>query len=815
MRGIALMALIFMSTSLVDVNLVNAEVLKEEKNINSKYELSHDNYVDLESKMYIDTPNNGDDLKEDILSVTGWSLNASGVKEVQVYLDGKRMDNAKIGLERPDVNAAFPGYKGGSNSGFESKVDLSNIPSGIRVLKIISVGNDGSEVVQTREVKVTKKEPKMYIDTPNNGDDLKEDILNVRGWSLNSSGVKEVQVYLDGKRMDNAKIGLERPDVNAAFPGYKGGSNSGFESKVDLSNIPSGIRVLKIISVGNDGSEVVQTREVKVIKKEPKIYIDAPNNGDNLKEDILNVRGWSLNASGVKEVQVYLDGKRMDNAKIGLERPDVNAAFPGYKGGSNSGFESKVDLSNIPSGIRVLKIISVGNDGSEVVQTREVKVTKKEPKIYIDAPNNGDDLKEDILNVRGWSLNALGVKEVQVYLDGKRMDNAKIGLERPDVSAAFPGYKGGSNSGFESKVDLSNIPSGIRVLKIISVGNDGSEVVQTREVKVTKKEPKIYIDAPNNGDDLKEDILNVRGWSLNASGVKEVQVYLDGKRMDNAKIGLERPDVNAAFPGYKGGSNSGFESKVDLSNIPSGTRVLKIISVGNDGSEVVQTREILIRKSKLIVVDPGHNYGGDYGSESKFDGITYKETELNMLVALKLRDELQKRGYSVVLTRQVFERPMEDLYTSINNRVDLANSINADAFISIHHDSNNTIMAKGVTTFYSSWKSGLDNTDIVDGKDPNGYDWYDLKVDQTPTKEAIIGRSLAREIVNNMANDVNYYNRKEHDRNLGVIKKTNMPAVLVECGFISNPEEAKRAADPKNQQRIAESIANSVKNIIK
>ncbi|EJT5915602.1 hypothetical protein N2W46_002971, partial [Clostridium perfringens] len=50
MRGIALMALIFISTSLVDVNLVNAEVLKEEKNINSKYELSHDNYVDLESK---------------------------------------------------------------------------------------------------------------------------------------------------------------------------------------------------------------------------------------------------------------------------------------------------------------------------------------------------------------------------------------------------------------------------------------------------------------------------------------------------------------------------------------------------------------------------------------------------------------------------------------------------------------------------------------------------------------------------------------------------------------------------------------------
>ena len=233
-----------------------------------------------------------------------------------------------------------------------------------------------------------------------------------------------------------------------------------------------------------------------------------------------------------------------------------------------------------------------------------------------------------------------------------------------------------------------------------------------------------------------------------------------------------------------------------------------------DGREIDENGVAKDLTKKLIVVDPGHNYGGDYGAESTIDGVTYKETELDMFIAVKLKNELEKQGYNVVLTRQIFERPMDDLNTSIAKRVDLANNLNAAAFISIHHDSSTSIMAKGTTSFYSSWKSGLDNTDIVPGKDPNGYDWYDLSVDLTPTKEALVGKDLAKTIVDNLSSDVNYSNRKEHDRNLGVVKRTNMPSVLVECGFITNPEEAKKAADPNNQQKIAESIAKSVKQVI-
>lgn len=234
-----------------------------------------------------------------------------------------------------------------------------------------------------------------------------------------------------------------------------------------------------------------------------------------------------------------------------------------------------------------------------------------------------------------------------------------------------------------------------------------------------------------------------------------------------------------------------------------------------DGKQIDSEGVAIEIAKKLIVVDPGHNYGGDYGAESTIDGVTYSETELDMYVAMKVKDELEKEGYNVVLTRQPFERPKDSLNESISKRVDLANNLNADAFISIHHDSSSTVMARGATTFYSSWKSGLDNTDIVPGKDPNGYDWYDLKVDLTPTKEAIKGKDLSKVIVDNLSSDVNYSNRKEHDRNLGVVKRTNMPAVLVECGFITNPEEAKKAADPNNQQKIGKAIAESVKEVIK
>ena len=54
---------------------------------------------------------------------------------------------------------------------------------------------------------------------------------------------------------------------------------------------------------------------------------------------------------------------------------------------------------------------------------------------------------------------------------------------------------------------------------------------------------------------------------------------------------------------------------------------------------------------KTIVIDAGHNYGGDGGAVSQIDGVTYSEADLNIQVASKLQAELKKRGYNVIMTR--------------------------------------------------------------------------------------------------------------------------------------------------------------------
>ncbi|MBW6410326.1 N-acetylmuramoyl-L-alanine amidase [Clostridium weizhouense] len=200
---------------------------------------------------------------------------------------------------------------------------------------------------------------------------------------------------------------------------------------------------------------------------------------------------------------------------------------------------------------------------------------------------------------------------------------------------------------------------------------------------------------------------------------------------------------------------------------------------------------------KIIVVDAGHDYGKDYGSQNTINGTTYKETVLNIEVASKLRDELEDIGFDVIMTRESDERPSyEDLNASLSHRVDLANKKKADFFISIHHNSA-VETAKGVETYYS-----------VSPKD----DKYGGGIDQNRLE---ISRKLAKAINTSIVNEFDTKDRgakSDSERSLFVLRNTNMPAVLVECGFITNEEEAERCADSRSQRKIAEAIAKAIKD---
>ncbi|HEX9027367.1 MAG TPA: N-acetylmuramoyl-L-alanine amidase [Clostridium sp.] len=204
----------------------------------------------------------------------------------------------------------------------------------------------------------------------------------------------------------------------------------------------------------------------------------------------------------------------------------------------------------------------------------------------------------------------------------------------------------------------------------------------------------------------------------------------------------------------------------------------------------------LDKTKKTIVIDPGHNYGGDLGAEVTNNGVTYKEVDLNMQVASKLKVELEKRGYNVVMTRYEEEKPMIGVNQSLRDRVVIANDAKADFFISIHHNSILMAGVKGIETYYSSEEQ---SEDFKGGAVSN-------KLEISKKMAAIINDSIAK--------NLNLNNRGAKDASL-FIRSTNMPSIIVECGFITNQEDAKRCANPLSQQKFAETIADAIKINIK
>ena len=210
--------------------------------------------------------------------------------------------------------------------------------------------------------------------------------------------------------------------------------------------------------------------------------------------------------------------------------------------------------------------------------------------------------------------------------------------------------------------------------------------------------------------------------------------------------------------------------------------------IGADGK---RGQKIPGAQAKVIVIDPGHNFGGDDGAYATNNGITYVERDLNMQVAVKLKEKLEAQGYKVIMTRNPSDRETLEVTESLTKRVNIANNANADLFVSIHHNSASAA-ASGVEVYYSSKPK-----DEVFG---GGYN--DSRLSTSMNMAASISTALA--------NNTGAINRGAKDGNLFVIRNTNMPAVLIECGFISNPNEAQKCASSYYQDLEATAIANAI-----
>jgi len=193
--------------------------------------------------------------------------------------------------------------------------------------------------------------------------------------------------------------------------------------------------------------------------------------------------------------------------------------------------------------------------------------------------------------------------------------------------------------------------------------------------------------------------------------------------------------------------------------------------------------------SKIILIDAGHG-GMDGGTSSKNGTL---EKEINLSIAIKIKETLQKSGYEVVMTREEDTGPnlksgtirakyIEDL----KNRCDLKKSSNCDMLISIHLNYFEQSKYYGAQVWYSNYKDSVTLGSVIQ---------KNFKTDLDPNNKRVP-----------KAAKNSYKLLREND---------TMPSVIVECGFLSNNEEEQKLKSGEYQEKIADSINKSVDEFFK
>ena len=217
-------------------------------------------------------------------------------------------------------------------------------------------------------------------------------------------------------------------------------------------------------------------------------------------------------------------------------------------------------------------------------------------------------------------------------------------------------------------------------------------------------------------------------------------------------------------------------------------------------------------KGKLIVIDPGHG-----GSDSGAVGNGLKEKNVVLATSKKLGALLQKRGYRVLYTRST------DVFINLRSRTAFAAKKNADMFISIHANAapntSSALKMSGVETFFLS-PARSERSKNAAALENRG----DLEDMNTFSKQTFLNFLNREKIIssNKLAIDIQSYMlssvKKSFSSRDGGVREApfwvlvgaTMPAVLVEMGYITHPQEGKNLGKSAYQDRIAQGIANGV-----
>jgi N-acetylmuramoyl-L-alanine amidase len=217
-----------------------------------------------------------------------------------------------------------------------------------------------------------------------------------------------------------------------------------------------------------------------------------------------------------------------------------------------------------------------------------------------------------------------------------------------------------------------------------------------------------------------------------------------------------------------------------------------------------------------IVIDPGHG-GRDTGTIGP-TGLMEKDFCLDVALRLGKLIERNLPLAEIIYTRQ------DDRYVGLEQRTAIANEAKADLFISIHANSSDDTKVRGIETYYLNFNASAQAMGVAARENATAqssvHDLQDLVTKIARNEKIEESRDLAADIQESLAASIEIGNRPERNRGVRkapfvVLVGADMPSVLAETSFISNPADEQWLKKPENRQRTAEGLFHGIEKYLR
>lgn len=238
---------------------------------------------------------------------------------------------------------------------------------------------------------------------------------------------------------------------------------------------------------------------------------------------------------------------------------------------------------------------------SKRIEALRIRIVKDQAQVtgqllFIDSPQNAITIRDNQdLNISGRALNKYGNKEVDVYEDTTLIGKAAI-----------------VNQQYSYCIKARPISAGTHTITVEAIGNNQTIEDRKISININKLQAKTHIDTPKVNTVI-TDSVDITGWALNSFGISNVKIFVDGKYINSATIGLSRPDVDIVYPNYINGVNSGYSYTLDTSRLTIGSHTIKAQSLGKDNAVTEATVSVLKgNNGKMQITDNLAKFTGDY-----------------------------------------------------------------------------------------------------------------------------------------------------------------------------------------------------------